>query len=75
MGGGDLLVLAGWSIWLAPTTLLALLLVASSLGLAFLAIKASEERLAQLPFVPCLSLGLLIVRFLAFHTFDGFSLK
>nr|WP_232844740.1 peptidase A24 [Enterococcus innesii] len=42
MGGGDLLVLAGWSIWLTPLTLLALLLVASSLGLlAFLAIKAS----------------------------------
>lgn len=33
MGGGDLLVLAGWGTWLAPSTLLALLLVASSLGL------------------------------------------
>ena len=76
MGGGDLLVLAGWSIWLAPTTLLALLLVASSLGLlAFLSYQGIwKKRLAQLPFVPCLSLGLLIVRFLAFHTFDGFFL-
>ena len=76
MGGGDLLVLAGWSIWLAPTTLLALLLVASSLGLlTFFSYQGIwKKQLAQLPFVPFLSLGLLIVRFLAFHTFDGFFL-
>ncbi|MFS1020323.1 prepilin peptidase [Enterococcus casseliflavus] len=76
MGGGDLLVLAGWSTWLAPKTLLALLLVASSLGLlAFFSYQSIwKKRLAQLPFVPFLSLGLLIVRFLAFHTFDGLFL-
>ena len=76
MGGGDLLVLAGWGTWLAPKTLLALLLVASSLGLlAFFSYQGIwKKRLAQLPFVPFLSLGLLTVRFLAFHTFDGFFL-
>jgi len=59
MGGGDLLVLAGWGTWLAPSTLLALLLVASSLGLlAFFSYQSIwKKRLAQLPFVPFLSLA------------------
>ncbi|WP_430610449.1 hypothetical protein [Enterococcus sp. DIV0876] len=73
MGDGDLLLLLGWTIWLQPIEVIFLFLFASASGIGFFFYKQNirKKALTYLPFVPFLSLGLLLVRFT--KLFDGFS--
>ncbi|MCF1586243.1 prepilin peptidase [Tetragenococcus koreensis] len=68
MGMGDLLLLLFWVPWLSPMEIAQLLFVASLTALiTYLVISlttSKQIKTLQLPFVPFLSLGLLIVHFL-----------
>jgi Flp pilus assembly protein protease CpaA len=66
LGDGDVFLLIGWAPWLTLEQLLWLLIIASCCGLLLFLLHALifKKRLLQLPFVPCLSLALVIVRFL-----------
>ncbi|GEN92383.1 hypothetical protein TK11N_24870 [Tetragenococcus koreensis] len=65
---GDLLLLLFWVPWLSPMEIAQLLFVASLTALiTYLVISlttSKQIKTLQLPFVPFLSLGLLIVHFL-----------
>ncbi|MDT2701133.1 hypothetical protein [Enterococcus gallinarum] len=66
LGDGDLFLIGGWAPWLSTYQLLWLLIIASCCGLLFFSLHMLfvRNQLRMLPFVPCLSLALVIVRFL-----------
>jgi len=66
LGDGDLFLIGGWAPWLSTHQLLWLLIIASCCGLLFFSLHKLfvRNQLRMLPFVPCLSLALVIVRFL-----------
>lgn len=63
IGGGDIFILTLWGALLGANSLIILLLIASSSGLCFLLFYQFilKKKIQQLPFVPFLSIGLLIV--------------
>ncbi len=66
MGLGDWLLLGLWAPWLSPLEFSQLLFAASSCALVFFGLYflIQKKRLQRLPFVPFLSLGLLLVYFI-----------
>ncbi|MGX7131066.1 A24 family peptidase [Enterococcus songbeiensis] len=61
-GGGDLLLLLSWSPWLPLYHFCLLLLLASLFGLVLFSCSSLLKRpLKELPFVPCLLGGLLVI--------------
>ncbi|WP_291292055.1 hypothetical protein [Enterococcus sp.] len=66
LGDGDLILIGGWAPWLTTHQLLWLLIIASCCGLLFFSLHKLfvGKQLQMLPFVPCLSVALVLVRFL-----------
>lgn len=63
VGGGDILLLTVWGLFLGGEAIIFLLFIASSSGLLFLFISQYilKKTIRQLPFVPFLSIGLFFV--------------
>lgn len=63
LGGGDILLISIWGLFLGGFSLTILLLVASVCGLLFILIfnYVLDNSIDRLPFVPFLSIGLFIV--------------